>query len=430
MGKRLRKCWLSCAAVFLLLGVLNLISANAEQNSSDSGGSEKPSPSALRTSRRCRLLKVVLYPFIPDYQGFARQVAKKFAASNEGKGIDLEFVDLTDGYYDSTSDEYVGGTTADVYEVDSVLLAELAGAHRIRPLPAALTPSKGEFLETAQRRAFVGDTAYGYPQWVCANFLFYRSDDAGIANAKTLAALEGALGSQAIGGKWLLADLKGKSTLGEFYLMSLFDRYGNWSTVQAHLGTLQREQVHDIVRLAALCDHGYCHDGTRHDFTGAYGREFAHGRGRVLIGYSEILYDVGLENALCSKSDSCLSADNLGVSLVPLDDAGATPMVWVDTLTVASSCTGQCESDATAFIRFVNSEQTLRDALIGFPPRYLMPARASVYSDPVVLKAAPLYPRFKSLVENADAPSAEHLNDTLRNYGRNIDACLPNGCPE
>jgi len=100
-------------------------------------------------------------------------------------------------------------------------------------------------------------------------------------------------------------------------------------------------------------------------------------------------------------------------------------MVWVDSLALARSCTGQCERDAVAFIRLVNSEETVRVALTGDPPRYLMPARSVLYSDPTVVGAAPLYPRLKSLVENAEAPSLNHLNDNLRNYGHDIDGQLP-----
>jgi len=301
-----------------------------EPGSRPNGAENSRHGAASKTAFSCRHLRVVLYPYVPDYQGFARQIAKNFKASAEGKDIALEPVDLTDGYYDSKSDEYIGRTTADIYEIDSVLLTDMATAHQIRPLPDAIKPAKDEFIDTAQRRTLIGGTAYGYPQWVCANFLFYRSDDSAIAGAKTLADLEHAMATPGTGSQWLLADLKGSSTLGEFYLMALFDQYKDWSTVAAHLSGLENEEVSDVLRLAALCDHGRCHSATRHAVVGAYGREFAHGRGRILVGYSETLYYVGAENALCSKADNCLSTDALAVKLVPLDDQGVTPMIWVD----------------------------------------------------------------------------------------------------
>jgi thiamine pyridinylase len=122
-----------------------------------------------------------------------RQITKEFRSSSEGRDIELDFIDLTEGYYDSLSEEYLGRTAADVYEIDSVLLPDLVAAHMIRPLPAALTPLKGEFLESAQRGARVNGMLYGYPQWVCAALLFYRSADSAIANANTLSGLKSAI---------------------------------------------------------------------------------------------------------------------------------------------------------------------------------------------------------------------------------------------
>jgi thiamine pyridinylase len=396
-----------CIAAFV-----TFIPASAATDTPTSGGG----------SRR---LRVVLYPFIPDYEGFLRQITERFSASAEGKGIEIEFVDLTNGYYDPSSNKFVGATQADVYELDSVLFNDFVDSSKIRPLPQALRAKEGEFLATAQRRSFVDGTLYGYPHWVCANFLFYRSGDTAVANARTLADLEHVLTSQDKSRELLLGDFKGTSTLGEFYLMSLFDRYGNWSEVKNHLLGLEQSQVNDIVRLAALCRQGYCHNEARHEATGSYGREFARGSGRVLVGYSEILYYVAAEKQLCGQADACVSPDVLDAGLVPMDDRGVTPMVWVDSFVLSASCKGQCEQDAVSFLRFVNSEETQRWALAGSPPRYLMPARASLYSDPSVLKAARLYPKLRSLVESAEAPSAPNLNKKLRDDGKTIDGTLP-----
>ena len=166
-------------------------------------------------------------------------------------------------------------------------------------------------MTSAKRGAIVNGTVYGYPQWVCANLLFYRSNDSAIANAKTLSDLEAAIRPEHPAASSLLADLKGKSTLGEFYLMSLFDQFHDWSVIKQYnfTGPLSANdrQVSDIATLAALCNHGYCHSGVRHNFPDSYARKFARGKGRVLIGYSESLYDVGAENAVCSKADNCLS---------------------------------------------------------------------------------------------------------------------------
>jgi thiamine pyridinylase len=382
-----------------------------------------------------RHLRVVIYPFIPDYPGFVKDVGERFSATPEGRGVTIDFIDLTDGYYNSSSDKFVGAVPADVYEQDSVLLKDFVDAHKIRTLPSALTPLDGEFVPAAQRRAYLENRLYGYPHWICANFLFYRKGDSAVGSAGTLADLERILGSSSQSPQPLLADFKGGSTLGEFYLMSLFGRYGDWSGVEAHLDGLDASKVNDVVRLAALCRAGHCHSGSRHDAPGSYGRAFARGGGRVLIGYSELLYYVGAEQQLCHQAEGCLCPRDLDAALVPLDDRGVTPMLWVDSYVLSSSCTDQpCEHDAVNFIRFVNSQTTQHQMLTGSPARYLLPARASLYSDPEVLKAAPLYPKLRSLVENAESPSASGLSAKLRVDGNAIDGKLPpphqsNPCP-
>jgi thiamine pyridinylase len=401
-------------AVIAVIGIATCVAFIAPAATAADTGGYQSSP-----------LRVVLYPFIPDYEGFKRQIAGEFAALPQGKGIAIQFLDLADGYYDPSSQKFVGAAQADVYELDSVLLTDFVNQRKIRQLPSELLPKQGEFLQSAQKRTFIGEVAYGYPHWVCANFLFYRKGDSAVADAATLAGLEQTLGSQEQGQQELLGDFKGKSTLGEFYLMSLFDRYGTWAAVESHLGGLEQTQVNDVMRLAALCRQGYCHDEGRHDKTGSYGGDFARGKARTLVGYSETLYYVGAEKRLCGDADGCLSPDELDAGLVPVDDRGVTPMVWVDSFVISASCTGQCERNVLAFVRFVNSEETQRLVLTGSPPRYLLPARASLYSDPTVLKAAPLYPKLKSLVENAESPSSPGLNARLRDDGKAIDGLLP-----
>jgi hypothetical protein len=66
--------------------------------------------------------------------------------------------------------------------------------------------------------------------------------------------------------------------------------------------------------------------------TGIYGQEFAAGRSKALIGYSELLHSV--------------ADDNLRVATLPLDDAGAVPLSWVDSFTVGIGCVDSCCADA------------------------------------------------------------------------------------
>jgi hypothetical protein len=62
-------------------------------------------------------------------------------------------------------------------------------------------------------------------------------------------------------------------------------------------------------------------------------------------------------------------------------------------------------------------------------PAYLLPAKTSLYSNPTLLKSARLYPKLKTLVENAEVPTDLKLNDDLRKIGKQIDKDMDNPNP-
>jgi hypothetical protein len=100
-------------------------------------------------------------------------------------------------------------------------------------------------------------------------------------------------------------------------------------------------------------------------------------------------------------------------------------MSWVDLLVISKRCTGQCLRNAIAFIHYLDSEATLVQHLTGTPPRYLLPARASVYANAELLKNAPLYTQFRPLIQDSATPTAPKLGPTLRDYGARLDKELP-----
>lgn len=174
------------------------------------------------------------------------QIKKGFEDSSVGKDIQLEFQDLTSGYYDPTKKTFIEKVNADIYEIDSVFLADFANAAKIQELPSPLLPKPGEYLTNAQDAGQFSGKWYGVPHWVCGNLLFFQKDDAQIAAVRTPQDLEKAIGVNHKLGSGLFIDLKGKSTLGEFYLMSLLDRYGTMAQVRSHLGTFDPDIEKDL----------------------------------------------------------------------------------------------------------------------------------------------------------------------------------------
>jgi thiamine pyridinylase len=373
-----------------------------------------------------RKLRVVLYPIIPAFTDYMFQIKTGFEDSPDGRDIQIEFQDLTDGYYDPTQKNFIESAQADVYEIDSVFLSDFVSTGKIQQLPSQLVPNSGEFLANGQNAAQFQNKWYGVPHWVCGNLLFFKKGDSNLATVRTLSELQTAIGTTHQAGMGLFIDLKGKSTLGEFYLMSLFDRYQTFSQVQSHLTPYDSTIEDNLKRVGSLCDAGFCRNGNYHQAIGFYGSQFVRGRARAFVGYSESLYYMlwEAENA-CAVKEKCYTDADLSVAEVPLDDHGSKQMSWVDLLTIDKGCDGQCLSDATAFVSYVNSHVTQVRALTGYPPRYLLPARSSVYSDPSMQKAAPLYQQIRPIIEKAETPTAPKLDQTLRTYGATLDQNLP-----
>jgi thiamine pyridinylase len=349
--------------------------------------------------------------------------------------VTVDAIDLSGNYYNPNSSGFIGSTSADVYELDSVFLADFAqgnhGFPRLQSLPLQLIPTEGTLLRSAVRGAQVNATWYGEPHWVCSNFLFYRSNDAALAAAQTVADLRRVWPSQPMDpSKGLLIDLKGKSTLGEFYLMAEVERTQDLDTVYKSLaGPIDVGAENDLMTLRRYCATGYCRDQDIHDNNAVYyAQKFAHNNARAYVGYSEGIHDVLAESALkCLPSDQCLKDSDIAVSPLPLDERSAMPMVWVDSFAIASSCTGRCLSHAIAFIKYAAAKETVLRALLSDSrgtPRYLMPARADLYSNAALVAKAHLYPKLRLMVEHAAAPSTLSLNSQVRNAGSILDSYL------
>ena len=89
---------------------------------------------------------------------------------------------------------------------------------------------------------------------------------------------------------------------------------------------------------------------------------------------------------------------------------------------------GRKFTDAEDFIRYAVSMPAFRALLIpaqGQPPRYLLPAADAAFSDPAILKNAPLYPRLKSIVDQGEVVTALGLSTQMHDVAMRIDADLP-----
>ena len=380
-----------------------------------------------------RTLRVGTYPYVPESAPMQLSIEQAFEKHHSN--VRLEFVDLGD-YYNGGLFEALqtDQPKVDVVEVDTVFLQDLVDNKLIEGLPDSVLKPEGTFLPVASKSATLNGKAFGVPHWVCGNFLFFRKDDpdaARLSKTTKLSELEQVLNHPSTEEQGLLADMRGKSTLGEIYLSTLVDEYQNPDEALRHLGDLTKldpTASKTANRIFWLCPGGMNNNSKYHSNGQFYSRQFAHCKARAKISYSEDLYYVGDEFlhgvATGEKGIGDPNKDEISVVGAPLADSGHKMLAWVDVVCLRSGLTKETKADAMDFIaEYTGSEfnRTLLTPSSGDAPRYLLPARAALYSDQTILKTAPLYPQLKEIVQDAVTVTASNLNGRLQEIGEELN---------
>jgi hypothetical protein len=221
-------------------------------------------------------------------------------------------------------------------------------------------------------------------------------------------------------------DLRGPSALGEEYLSAIVARYpaDDWKN---HLKSLDPDALQTLKDFMSLEPSGFGRSESYHNKSGFYQRQFSRGVGSGFVGYSETTNWTLSETQKSCKHNECLSESDLDVVALPYSDTNPHPVAWVDMYMIDKSLTGTTLRDAQAFIAFMMRKSTYISLLLpkDQPPRYLMPAREDVWSDPSIVSQAPLYAKFRPIIDTAVAVTAPNLNADLRDRGSAIDSQLP-----
>lgn len=400
--------------------------------------------SVLSTQAIRRQLRVALYPYIPQKAEMYWRLETEF--ENAHPDIDLRYVDLGADYYGGQLLESLKSNMADVFEVDTVFLRDLVDANLVEELPPGTFLLNDTYLPVAVNASMLDGKVYGIPHWVCGNFLFFRKDDperARFEKTATLDTLERILGRPFSQEQGLLVDLQGKSTLGEKYLDAVLDTYQTPDEALKHVSSSSPDagSIRSLNRLFSLCPGGLCDSEKHHNSDQFYARQFAHRRARVLIGYSERMYyvvdeylngvredEVAVGTITFSWNDTTKTYNPIGAYDIdaisaPLSDVGSKMLAWVDVLSIRKGMDSQTRKDASILIEFFNSEEFTSSLLIpeyGTAPRYLLPARSSLYSNRSLLQVAPIYTRFYEIMRHSVALTSKNLNTELRAIGKTI----------
>jgi thiamine pyridinylase len=372
-------------------------------------------------------LKVALYPYVPESRELFSKLEQVFEAKHPEVNLQLieSHLDSQSGNIISLSEDYYNGgllkTQADVYEIDTVLLQAMIEAKKIQPIEL---PDR-RFVPSTYKAITFDKKIWGTPHWVCGNFLFYKKDDLAIKNASSLNELTDAFKQD----EPLFIDLKGKSTLGEWYLTGLAASDGNRSSL---IKKIQSKRIDSaalkmVNKLLSLCPSGYCRSDQLHSRVGFYAREFARGKARAYIGYSESLHYALQEiKQNCGSIDSCLDENEIAVREIPALTSKGKQVGWTDVLSLSSDLPPDKKKLAMQFINFLTSWEGFRLVLNpekASAPRYLLPALVLSKNSPEL--KPPLYSRFYDAYESRIILNSKDLNKTLRSYGKVIDCVLP-----
>ncbi|WP_353205693.1 hypothetical protein, partial [Sphingomonas sp.] len=143
------------------------------------------------------VLRVSLFPWIPEKEGFATWIENEFEKENPGIDLVIRPMDKANTSAGDLSYDYDLTAAAlkdaqnpdhqDLVEVDTIILGKLKDAQAIQPL----TIKAGDYYDFAQQAVTIDGAVYGVPHWSCGYFVI--TTDAVVANAGTGEELRAAL---------------------------------------------------------------------------------------------------------------------------------------------------------------------------------------------------------------------------------------------
>ncbi len=317
-------------------------------------------------------LSVALFHQVPRPRQFKEVLRSAWRRSDPPPTVDLRFSSYDCYYHDAQH-------RPDVFVFDSLYLRHFVHQRYLLPLPETLPRSPEDFQDWALQASMVDGTRYGIPCHGCMTVLLYKADDQALDQDRTRPLTLGELG-QIMGvaaptdpppplhGKRLLLDLTGRTTCAGLYLESWMEAHGAHDPYPpqpttpfdpATLANMQRLRA-----MAGSAQAGYV-DKDRDRLTW-----FLQGRGRALVGFTELLATV---------PDPSL----LQVRPLPLSDT-TTPFqfLYVNLASISSAISPDKRVHALKLLDLMTSTDVMYDSLQpdapGANPQFIIPVRRSV----------------------------------------------------
>ena len=322
-------------------------------------------------------LNLALFRYIPNYETFEETVRARWQAIHPE--TELNFVDW-DCYSPDVPEDL------DVFVFDAINLDLFVGKNCLLPLSEENFRDYDDLIPSMVEGCRVDGTIYVVPQLLCTELLYTRKDDKSLGNVQSIFDLSDALGDDG-----LLLEGDDEMVLAGLYLQALIDaaqRYmDTWPLPEGE--TLSQAATDSLERVVTMLEDDLNKtSGNGDGFDNA--RRFAEGVGSAYIGYSE---SMGLMGE---------SASDMDFRLFSMTGDSNIPVFYVD----AAAINGHIPEEKRAIALELLNMITDRDMLVAASindghPRYLLPARYSVYD-----ALAVDYPIYAGLKAIASTPNA------------------------
>ena len=347
-------------------------------------------------------MNVSLYKVVPDYDSFKKTIADRWKEKHPE--VELNFEN-----WDCYSGEVPEGL--DVFVFDTISLDSFAERGFLLALSEKDIQDYNDLIPSFVEGCRVNGTLYAIPQFLCADLLYTRKNDADLKNVQNIDDLYSVLGDRGL----LLEKHSFTSKIG-LYLQALIDEKQSYMDQyppikEGELSPIATDSLEKMRKMHLTDSEGDLEDESRF----YYARKFAEGMGRAYIGYSEAMNEMGE------------SASDMDFRLFSMTGDENIPVFYVDAAAINAKISDKKRALALDLLNIITGTDALTRAIANdSDPQYLLAARYSIYD---ALKSD--YPIYKDLKNVASVPDAFVFrikpdgNDYLEEAEKNKDAMLP-----
>jgi thiamine pyridinylase len=349
-------------------------------------------------------LRVALYEYIPhdewnNFKPLLDTLENTFEKENPSIDLvlkDMDQGDKVDTYRNLNSikeNYYLRNDTVQyhIVETDAVILGDLVKANLIKNLDKYSNLSN--YHEAGISASRYNDQLYGIPHWLCGFMLFTRSEE--IANSKNLTSLLKSINSPDNKKIDIAGNFGGSWTLPGFYIDALLD--GKKTINNYSFLNLNDTIVQDLKSFVLECkdNNGNPCLEEKYKYNTKAEKLFAKDSVDVFFGYTERLKEI-IDLTPVKTKDIKIKSLILGSSDIP--------SLFADVFTINNKCNKDEYEASLKFIEFINSDRIYEMIVLskdnGSSPRYLIPAKNTVYNIPSIKKDS-YYQMIKNELERA-----------------------------